>query len=371
VRPATYAAAAATSAQKPRPPREAPAPTAKQTKRCIQNTITRYERVSRELPGAPKDTLLNIVAKSDLCSAPPPLPQAPKPRKRPSCLVKGIRANTIASRLPESATTPPSFPALITSVNKSLIEAKASGRVKEILQGVRRHITIVFDQVVDDDTGKIALREVLKGFKTTEESVHVLDRTTHSILKFTAVPTVTLSGRKVDEALVATCLQRHPEWKKVTPLGPPRFIFNKSNPDPLHETVQIKIKDTQKASVAKKLLETSVSFVGIVRRCQPWTTSPTARQCSTCLKWGHTAYVCKAHYPACDQCLGLQLTALHAQHASSCKDSQCTHFGIVCANCEQQHHASSVLCPFFKACSSPSQLQALQKARVERLCHHS
>ena len=88
---ATYAAAAASTAPQPRvPKRVSTTPTAKQTKRHIHNAVTCFERVSRELPGAPQDTLLNIVSRSDLNTAPPPLPSAPKPRKRPACLVKGI-----------------------------------------------------------------------------------------------------------------------------------------------------------------------------------------------------------------------------------------------------------------------------------------
>ena len=69
---ATYAAAVATSAPQPRVPKKAtPAPT---TKKHIQHAITRFEHVSRELPGAPRDTLLNIVAKSDLKTTPPCFP---------------------------------------------------------------------------------------------------------------------------------------------------------------------------------------------------------------------------------------------------------------------------------------------------------
>jgi hypothetical protein len=373
---ATYAHVAASATQQSKPRRaqtSSGSRTAKPARRHIQHAITRFERVSRELPGAPKDTLLNIVARSDLRTAPPPLPAAPQPRKRPSCLVKGIRANTVAVRLPEQASTPPSFPAVISAVNGLLIKAKRSAHIKEILPGVRRHITIVFDTTVDYDTSSQAIREVLVHFKTRvgEDEAKVLERPTHSLLKFTAVPTVTPDGRPVTAEMAATCLTRHPEWKKATPLEPPRFVFPKTNPDPLHATLLVKIKDTLKASVATKLLETSVSFVGAIRRCQPWTSSPTSRQCSTCLKWGHTAFVCRARAPACDQCAGPHTTALHRQHAVSCKDTACSHFNIHCVNCAGQHHASSVACSFFRNRSSPSELQKLQKARVERLRRQS
>jgi hypothetical protein len=48
-------------------------------------------------------------------------------------------------------------------------------------------------------------------------------------------------------------------------------------------------------------------------------------------------------------------------------DHDCAHYEICCANCHDQHDASSTSCPFFKARSSPGQLQKLQKARVDRL----
>ena len=65
----SYAAAATSAPRQPSKPKTATsAPTAKTQ---IRNAITRFERVSRELPGAPKSTLLNIVAKSNLKNAPP------------------------------------------------------------------------------------------------------------------------------------------------------------------------------------------------------------------------------------------------------------------------------------------------------------
>jgi hypothetical protein len=364
--PASYAAVAATSAApKPKSPKKA---TTAPTTKIIQHAVTRYERVSRELPGAPRDTLLKIVANSNLKSAPTPIPDAPKPRKRPACLVKGIRANTIATRLPESARVPTSIPATIVDVNTELRKLKLTGKVTEILQGVRRHITIVFDQVVDDTTSQAALRVALAKFNTRKEDVHILERPTHSILKFTAIPTVTPDGRQVTAEMAASCLQRHPQWKEAELIDPPRFIYPKLiDLTATTATLQVKVKDTQKASQAKKLLETSVTFIGVTRRCQPWTVSPTARQCSTCLKWGHTAYVCRARAPICNSCSGPHLSSHHRSHVVNCVDSNCAHYEIRCANCNDQHEASSVTCPFFKARSSPGQLQKLQKARVDRL----
>ena len=244
------------------------------------------------------------------------------------------------------------------------------GRVTEILQGVRRHVTIVFDRVVDDATSQYALRRILAQFSTTREEAYILDRPTHSVLKFTAVPTVTPDGQQVTAEMATTMLLRHPQWKELGHdglVGLPRFVVAKTNPAPYCATLQVKVKDTQKASWAKKLLETTVSFIGTTRRCQPWSVSPTARQCSTCYKWGHTAYVCKARAPQCVSCAGPHFSAYHRSHVATCEDLKCTHYEIRCANCGDSHEASSTSCPFFKARSSPGQLQKLQKARVERL----
>jgi hypothetical protein len=371
--PATYASAAAAAIHTPGPRKAQTAPRpakAKPRLTHIQNAVNRFERLSEELPGVPRKAVLGLVARSNLQLASPPPQDAPRSRRKPSCLVKGIRANTVAVRLPEGATAPTSIPALIQAVNKRLIDDKLAGRVKELLIGVRRHITIVFDRVVDDEVSKIALREALRGFKTGDDEATVLDRPTHSILKFNAVPTITHDGQKVTAAVAAACLQRHPVWKDVKPIGPPEFIFLKNNPSASHATLRIKVQDTQKASVATKLLETTVTFVGVARRCLPWSVSQTARQCSSCLRWGHSAYVCRAREPHCDQCAGNHLTAYHRHHAANCKDASCGHFNIRCTNCSQQHHASSMACPFFQARSSPGKLQELQKQRLERQRHN-
>src|SRR6201994_3753621 len=287
---ATYASVTATSSPKPRPARKGKsAPTTKH----IQHAITRFERVSKELPGAPRDTILKVVSNSNLNTAPDPLPESPQPRKKPACLVKGIRANTMAVRLSPSAKVP-STPAVINDVNAVLKKDKYEGLVKEILLGLRRHVTIIFDRAVEGEIRSVALDYILGKFNTNRDDVHQLERPTISILKFTAVPTVTNDGRKVSEDLAYSFLRKHPEWKDVRITDKPRFVRPKHNPDSLCATFQVKVEDTLKASVAKKLLSTSVTFAGITRRCQPWTVAPTARQCSTCLKWSHSAYVCRA-----------------------------------------------------------------------------
>ena len=113
----------------------------------------------------------------------------------------------------------------------------------------------------------------------------------------------------------------------------------------------------------KKLLNTSVAFVGAVRRCQPWTVLKLARQCSTCLRWGHSAYVCRSTTPTCIRCAGDHPTTLHSLHATQCRTQRCTHTSIKCINCHQAHLATDAQCPFFLARSSPQKLLQLQAQR--------
>src|ERR1700759_5880077 len=125
--PAMYASVTATSAPRPRPSKKGKsAPSTKH----IQHAITRFERVSKDLPGAPRDTILKVVSNSKLNTAPDPLPESPQPQKKPACLVKGIRANTMAVRLSPS-TKVPSIPAVINDVNAVLKKDKYEGLVKE------------------------------------------------------------------------------------------------------------------------------------------------------------------------------------------------------------------------------------------------
>ena len=309
-----------------------------------------------------------MVSSSNLNSAPQPLPDGPRPKKKNTCLVQGIRANRIAARLPEGAKVPPSFPAVITDANKALRTLGLEGAITDILYGVRRHLTLIFDQVIDDTTRTAALNFVLGKFNATPAAAQELKRATHLILKFTAVPTVSHDGcHQISEDIATALLRKHPAWKDIELLDKPRFIFPKRNPDPLVATLQVKVHDTRKATVAKKLLETTVTFVGVARRCQPWSIASTARQCSTCLKWGHSATICRSRKPRCGQCAGTRLSSYHDSHARQCKSSDCTHYHIVCVNCNDQHNATSTLCPFFKARLSPGQLQQLQEQRLARL----
>ena len=89
---------------------------------------------------------------------------------------------------------PPSIPAVILETNKRLKDCELDGRIKEIHLGVRRHITIIFNKTVDEGVSETVLNTVLHKFNTPREDVHILECPTFSMLKFTAIPTVTNNG---------------------------------------------------------------------------------------------------------------------------------------------------------------------------------
>ena len=105
-----------------------------------------------------------------------PLPEPPKCRKQPACLVKGIHTNMVATQLPLEATFPLSLPTITTTINTFLQKEKANVQIKEILKGVQCHITVVLLKTTDDVTGQLALHEVLKAFSTKPGDTHILEQ---------------------------------------------------------------------------------------------------------------------------------------------------------------------------------------------------
>ena len=68
------------------------------------------------------------------------------------------------------------------------------GRIKGIHLGIHRHLHLVFEQTMDEPTRTAALNYILGRFNASPADTVKLERATHSILKFTAVPTVANDG---------------------------------------------------------------------------------------------------------------------------------------------------------------------------------
>ena len=121
----------------------------------------RKPRLSKELPGAPRNTLLKAVSASNLNSAPT---GGTATQKKPACLIQGIHANMISARLPETARVPPSLPAITVDANKALKTMGLDGRIKGIHLGIRRHFHLVFNHATDEPTRTATLNYVLGRF---------------------------------------------------------------------------------------------------------------------------------------------------------------------------------------------------------------
>ena len=357
----TFAAIAATpagtSAKVPKLGKSIP------TTKTLTNAIYRFERASKELPGASRSDIINLVAASDLTKPVPPSTGIMPKKRKPTCLVQGVRNNVVAVRLPATAPVPATLATLTKDVNALLKERELPQDVKEVHLGLRHHLNITFFRPPSEEVGKTALDFCLSRFSVPQDQATQVSPETHAILKFIAVPLFLPNGKTCKEIHAKAFIRQHPDWKDVDFLEDPRFIIPKGISDPITATLQVKVKDVRKGTTMKKLLNTSIAFAGVIWRCQPWTVTKPARQCSTCLRWGHTTFVCRAIAPACAICAGGHPTHLHDLHAKRCKSSNCTHATVRCINCYDTHLATSTECPFFKARTTPQKLTQLQAER--------
>ena len=76
-------------------------------------------------------------------------------------------------------------------------------------------------------------------------------------------------------------------------------------------TVFTEVSDNHTASVAKRLLQTDISFDSVPCRCKPWSVSPSAKQRSICLRWGHLSYHCSSKSAWCTVCAGNHKSTMH------------------------------------------------------------
>jgi hypothetical protein len=268
--------------------------------------------------------------------------------------------------LPETFDHPVPFHALEDEINKAMTSAGHACQIKEISPGLRRHIAFRFDAPLSQEMRALAKDIVCRRLALHKDSTTTVERPTISTLKFSNVPLYLPTGRDFTVEHAKSSIRANPSWKEVEMAEEPRFVLPKGATDPIAATLLVKVKDVRKASVARSLLFTSVTFAGAVRRCREWTNSPVARQCSTCLAWGHTAFNCRSPQARCNMCAGIHSSMLHEVHVSKCTTPGCKHAQTLCLNCGGGHVSSSVACPFFKARSSPEQLQKLFDEKRQR-----
>ena len=247
-----------------------------------------------------------------------------------------------------------------------LVNSSLSDEVTEILIGLRDHMNITFKQPPSSDGKKATLDFLTKRLRTGDKAVPEITRVTHSTLKFNAIPLFTPQGKTVTIAHCKAAFSLHPEWKDVEFLKPPRFVLPTGVKDPLTATLQVKVLDVRKATNARALLNTSVSFAGALRRCREWKNTTLVRQCSNCLKWGHSAFVCRSD-PACAACSMPHPTELHGIHRQKCSDPTCPHSHTRCNNCFEDHRATDTTWAFFRQRASPSRMKQLNLKRYHNV----
>jgi hypothetical protein len=182
----------------------------------------------------------------------------------------------------------------------------------------------------------------------------------HSTLKFTGVPTRINGGDTIDQ--IVDILYAHPKWRDVRLLECPLFINN----DTRVSTLLVKVVDNTSGRIAKSLLSTSMNFWGIVKRCEPWVNRNSARMCTNCLRWGHSAHFCRSHISYCAQCACPHHTILHDSECEECDKEYGTTCEAKCINCLGAHFAYDKQCPYYKARNNRKALDELlqqQKAR--------
>ncbi len=212
--------------------------------------------------------------------------------------------------------------------------------------------------------------ELVKGLITraidhaNEDTSEVLNRKPITLLKFPAVATYNLDGSNKTEDDLINDIRSHEKWVNVVFSMKPKFITPRGQSLGASAVVLIGVEDDDSGSVGKRLENTLVQFSCGARRCLRWIVANGARQCSTCLRWGHPAYHCRSQKATCAICGEEHNTSTHVIHCATCKSgSRCI---PQCVNCGGAHEASAVACPFYLSRFDDAKIRQLQKLAQER-----
>ena len=322
------------------PPRAAKPPPARKATSAKQS----YAKVAASAPAA-----------SVAAPASPKAPASPPSKTaalRKSCIRQGTKATKVIVRFPPPPAKQPSV--------QHLWGTLAAFKPTDIGVTLRGDFVLTFSQVLDASDHEVLVKKFKKAYAV---DVQVLNWGTTSLLKFPLVPTRHPDGSAVTSEWLHKTISSHPKWKSVEFVQSPRFIVPAGKSIGYTATVFAEVADDRGASVAKRLLQTDVSFHSVPRRCKPWTVSAAVKQCGICLRWGHSTHHCSSKSAWCLACAGNHESSTHAAAATA--DSR---YDIIkCANCHGEHWATAHTCPFYKARFNKAELAALQKHRLERV----
>ena len=331
----------------PRPPRSPTRPSPRVAKLPPAQKPTpakqSYAKAAASVPAAPAAAS----APSKALTSPPSKTAA----LRKSCIRQGTKATKVIVRFPPSAKQP--------SVHQ-LWGALAAFKPADISTTLRGDFILTFSQVLDSSDHKVLVKRFKKVYSV---DVQVLNRGTTSLLKFPLVPTCHPDGSAVTSEWLHKTIANHPKWKDVEFVQTPRFIVPAGKKIGYTATVFAEVADDRSASVAKRLLQTDVSFHTVPRHCKPWTVSMAVKQCGICLRWGHSTHHCSSKSAWCLACAGNHESSTHAAAAKA----EPRYDIVKCANCHGEHWATARTCPFYKARFNKLELTALQKHRLERV----
>ena len=321
------------------PPRALGPPPAR---KAAQPTKQSYAKAATSVPAA--------------SAAAPTPPKAPTPPSksvtlRKSCIKQGTKATKVILWFPNSSRQPG-----INQLWGALVVFKPS----DISLTLRGDFILTFPQVLDSDDHATLVKKLKKVYS---QDVQVLNQGTTSLLKFPLVLTRHPDGSAVTNKWLYKTISGHAKWQHVEFIQKPRFIIPTGKNVGFTATVFMEVSDDRAASTTKRLLQTDVNFHTVSRHCKPWSVSASARQCSVCMRWGHSTHHCASKSAWCNTCAGNHESSTHgaAVKANPIFDT------VKCANCLGDHGATSRLCPFYRARFNPTELAKLQKTRLDRV----
>ena len=158
---------------------------------------------------------------------------------------------------------------------------------------------------------------------------------------------------------VETIIKQNHIFNNVTLASKPRVI--KVSPKSDMAIVWINIWDAQSGMKAKGLINRCFNIGSFIATIRGANANPGIPQCKNCWRWGHLTFSCKIQGSKCIKCNGPHKLENHCEFRWCCKVNEklnppwletkkgelCPH-SFKCSNCQGEHQADSVQCPFWK-----------------------
>ena len=303
-----------------------------------------------------------VVASAPTGKSSAPAPAAPAAGRRPSattrslrqCTKQGTKLTRVVYHPPPSHGLPPAVPDIRAAFQGFLPPLKNAELT------LRHDVVLSFGEALSETDHTRVVARVAPLF--TGGTGEVLNRRTSALLKFPLVPTHLPDGSALSADQLHGYITAHPKWADVPFVQRARFVTPASKTLGLSATVLVEIADDRASSLARRLLQTDISFGGAVRRARPWSIARPAPQCGICLKWGHSSHRCASKVAWCSRCASNHDMLSHGLVVKSS-----TPLPLLCVNCHGAHSAVDRECPFFKARFDEKELMSLQKKRRARV----